>query len=53
MHSKVISFLHTDMTWVVEIVPHVKQGPTYLTWSISRLLLTWRRREPGHHQPWY
>ena len=24
-----------------------------LTWSISLLLIPWRRKEPGHQQPWY
>ena len=39
------SLLHTDMTRVVEILPHVIQGPTYSTLSISWLLMTWRHKE--------
>ena len=48
-----MSFLHTDYTQVVEIPPRVRQGPAYSTYSISWLLMSWRRKEPGHQQPWY
>ena len=48
-----MSFLHTDKTQVVEIPPWVRQGPAYSTQSISWLLMSWRRKEPGHQQPWY
>ena len=47
------SFLHTNKIQVVEIPPRVKQGPAYLPQSISWLLMSWRRKEPGHQQPWY
>ena len=46
-------FLHIDMTQVVEILPQVRPGYTYSTQSISWLLVPWRRKEPGHQQPWY
>ena len=48
-----MSFLHTNKTQVVEIPPQVRQGPSYSTQSISWLLMSWRRKEPGHQQPWY
>ena len=43
-----MSFLHTNKTQVVEIPPRVRQGPAYFTSSISWLLMSWRRKEPGH-----
>ena len=46
-----ISFLHIDMTQVVEIISHIR--PTYPTSAIPWLLMSWRRKEPGHQQPWY
>ena len=48
-----MSFLHIDMTQVVEILRQIRQGPTYSTKSISWLLVSWRRQEPGHQQLWY
>ena len=48
-----MSFLHTNKTQVVEIPPRVKPGPAYFTQSISWLLISWRRKEPGHQQTWY
>ena len=48
-----VSFLHITTTQVVEILPQIRQEPTYSTWSISWLLMSWRRKEPGHQQPWY
>ena len=48
-----MSFLRTNRTQVVEIPPRVRQGPAYSTLSISWLLMSWRRKEPGHQQPWY
>ena len=51
LHS--MSFLRTNETQVVEIPPWVIQGPAYTTKSISWLLMSWRRKEPGHQQPWY
>ena len=46
-------FFNTHMTQVVEIFPHVRQGPTYSTKSISWLLMSWRHKEPWHQQLWY
>ena len=34
--------------WWRHHVLHVRQGPTYFTYSISWPLMTWRRKEPGH-----
>ena len=48
-----VSFLHIDTTQIVEILPQIRQEPTYSTQSISLLLMSWRRKEPGHQQPWY
>ena len=48
-----MSFLQIDMTQGVEIIPQIRQEPTYSTRSISWLLMSWRRKEPGHQQPWY
>ena len=48
-----MSFLHTNKTQVVEIPPRVRQGPDYYTKLISWLLMSWRRKEPGHQQPWH
>ena len=41
------------MTQVIEILPCGRQGPNYITLSISLLLMSWWRKEPGHQQPWY
>ena len=46
-----LSFLHTNKTQVVEIPPQAKEGPRYSIKSISWLLMSWRRKEPGHQQP--
>ena len=43
-----VSFLHIDTTQVFEILPQIRQEPTYSTQSISWLLMSWRRKEPGH-----
>ena len=48
-----MSFLHSDMTQVVEILSYARKGPTDSTWAIPWVLLSWRRKEPGHQQPWY
>ena len=48
-----VSFLHIDTTQVIEILPQIRQGSTYSTYSISWLLMSWRRKEPGHQQPRY
>ena len=41
MYLQMISVLHTDMSQVIEFLPHVRQGPTYFTYSISLLLIPW------------
>ena len=41
------------MPHVAEILPHVRQELTYSTWSISWVLMFWRRKEPGHQHSWY
>ena len=41
-----MSFLHTDITQVIKILPQVRQELTYSTKSVSRM-------ESGHQQPWY
>ena len=48
-----LSFLSTIMLQATEILPGMRQGTVYPTWSIPWLLMTWRREEPGHQQPWY
>ena len=48
-----MSILHIDMAQVLKILPRVRPVPTYSTQSISLLLLSWRRKEPGHQQEWY
>ena len=48
-----VSFLPIDTTLVVEILPQIRQEPIYFTEWISWLLMSWRRKEPGHQQPWY
>ena len=49
-----MSLLHIDKTRVLKILPQVRQGPAYSTYhSISWLPMSWRRKEPGHQQPWY
>ena len=35
MYLQFISFLHSDESQVVEILPHVRQDLTYSTWSKS------------------
>ena len=46
-----MSLLNIDMTQVLKILPQVRPRPTYSTKSISWLLMSWRRKEPGHQQP--
>ena len=48
-----VSFLHIGTTQVVEILPQIRQEPTYSIQSISWPLMSWQRKEPGHQQPWY
>ena len=34
--------------------PSLHKTRTYIfTWSLSWLLMSWRRKEPAHQQPWY
>ena len=51
IYLHVMSFPQIGMSHVVEILPQVRQGTTYSTYSISWLLMSWRRNEPGHQQP--
>ena len=37
---------------IPKIRSQVKPWPTYSTQSISLLLMSWRRKEPEHQQPW-
>ena len=53
MYLHFISFLHTDMPKIVEILPRIRPGLTYFIQSISWLLMSWRRKEPRHQQPLY
>ena len=48
-----VSLIHIDMTQVLKILPRVREGPIYPILSISWLLMSWLRKEPGHQQPWY
>ena len=48
-----MSLLHIDLAQVLKFLPLVRPGLIYSTWSISWLLMSWRRKEPGHQQPWY
>ena len=41
-------FLDSDMAHVFEILPRGRQGPMGSTSLIPWLLMTWRRKEPGH-----
>ena len=53
IYLHLMPFLHTNKTQAVEIPSRVRQWPAYSTYSISWLLMSWRRKEPGHQQPWY
>ena len=48
-----LSYLDIEMVQVVEILPHERQGPVYLTCSVTWLLETWQCKELGHQHPWY
>ena len=48
-----MSLLHIDMTQVLKTLPEVRPVPTSFTQSISLLLMSWRRKEPGDQQQWY
>ena len=53
IYLHLVSFVHIDITQVIEILPQIRQWPTYTTYSISWLLMSWPRKEPGHQQPLY
>ena len=53
LYLQFLSFLHIDMTQVVENLPHVTQVPALFTSSVWLLLMAWRRKEPGQLKPWY
>ena len=54
MYLQFISFFHADMTQVVDILPHIIKELIYSTLSISGwVLISRRRKEPGHQQQWY
>ena len=38
--------------FIFEILPRGRQGPIYSAPSISWLLVTWRRKDPGHQESW-
>ena len=42
MYLHFMSFHHIDVTQLVEILPQIRQEPTYSTQSISWLLMSWR-----------
>ena len=48
-----MSHLLIDMAQVVKIIIQVRQEITYSTYSISWVLMSWRRKELGDQQPWY
>ena len=47
MYLQFISFLHTDMTKVVDILSHIRQEFTYPTKSILWVLMSWRHKGIG------
>ena len=47
------SFLHIGMAHAVEVLPQVRHELTYSAKYVSCVLMLWRRKEPGHQQPWY
>ena len=47
------STLIWHMYLVLRILPQVRPGPIYSSYSISWLLMSWRRQEAGHQQPRY
>ena len=53
IHLHFLSFHNTGMMQVFETFPHGRQNPICFTWLTPWLLMTWWRKEPGHHQPWY
>ena len=53
MHLPTISFIHTVMNQLVEILPGGSQRPTYITLSMTFVPMTWWCKEPGHQQPQY
>ena len=53
MYLQLISFLHNDITQLVEILPHIRQELYYSTKTISWVLISWWHNEQVHQQPWY
>ena len=53
IYSHFVSFIHIGMTQILKILPQVRGWPIYSKYSISWLLMSWRRKEPGHQQPCY
>ena len=43
----------TEMMLVIKSVPCGSEASVYPLSSIPWLLMAWRRKEPGHQQPWY
>ena len=48
MYSHFVSFLYTEMSHVVEILPDGNQWPIYFTVSIAWLLMARQCKEPVH-----
>ena len=53
MYSHSLSYLGNDMAHVDEIRSDEGQWPVYCASSTSWLLMSWRRKAPGHCQQWY
>ena len=53
MYLPFISFSDAETSEIDELYSQGRQEYDYFSLSISWLLMTWRRQEPGHHQPWY
>ena len=42
------------LRWRIQLKPFSShKGPVYPASSIPWMLMIWRRKGPGHHQPWY
>ena len=44
---------YIDMPQVFGILPRERPRLAYFTYPMSELLMTWRRKEPGHQKPCY
>ena len=51
--TQFVSLIYIGIAQVLEILPCRRQGLVHPTKSIPWLLMSWRRKEPGHQQPWY